>query len=138
MVFLRDEGSEFDAPLDKVWKLNQSEGEHSHPSLKNLTQGMEGEHPTLSYETKMLDGSWAKHKVRLSIFPPVGTVFETVEGPMKGSTSFQIYIPKGAKTGVTVIGDWKSAGVPDAQLQGAVLQFLDTVFNEDRANLAKM
>lgn len=138
MVFLSDEGSEFDAPLDKVWKLNQSEGEHNHPSLKNSTQGMEGEHPVLNYETKMPDGSWVKHKVRMSVFPPVGVVFETIEGPLKGSTSFQIYTPKGVKTGVTVVGDWQGAGIPDAQLQGAVRQFLETVFNEDRANLAKM
>jgi len=33
MVFIFDDGSTFKAPLDKVWKLNQSEGEHSHPSL---------------------------------------------------------------------------------------------------------
>ena len=138
MVFLKDEGSEFDAPLDKVWKLNQSEGQHSHPSLKNQTQGMEGEHPTLTYETMMPDCSLVKHKVRMSVFPPVGVVFETVEGPLKGSTSFQIYTPKGAKTGVMVVGDWKGSGIPDAQLQGAVMQFLETVFAEDRANLAKM
>jgi hypothetical protein len=92
----------------------------------------------LTYETMMPDGSMVKHKVRLSMFPPVGVVFETVEGPLKGSTSFQIYTPKGARTGVTVFGEWKSAGMPDAQLQGAVMQFLETVYSEDKANLAKM
>ena len=137
MVFLNDEGSEFDAPLDKVWKLNQSE-DHNHPSLKNPSQEMEGEHPILSYETQTPDGGWVKHKVRMSVFAPVGIVFETIEGPMKGSTSFQIYTPKGAKTGITVVGEWKATGIPDAQLQGAVKQFLETVFNEDRANLARM
>jgi len=137
MVFLNDEGSEFDAPLDKVWKLNQSE-DHSHPSLKNPSQEMEGEHPILSYETQTPDGGWVKHRVRMSVFPPVGIVFETIEGPMKGSTSFQIYTPKGSKTGITVVGAWGAGGIPDARRQGAVRQFLDTVFNEDRANLARM
>ena len=138
MVFIHDEGSEFRAPLDKVWKLNTTEGEHSHPSLRNSRSEMEGEHPILRYETQMPDGSWAKHKVRLTLLPPVGIAFETLEGPMAGSKSFQYYTPKGAKTGITVVGEWISQGVPDAAIKGAVLKFLETVFKEDQANLAKM
>src|SRR5580698_9740282 len=103
MVFINDEGSEFDAALDKVWKLNMSEGEHNHPSLKNSTSEMEGEHPILTYETQMPDGSWAKSKVRLTLFPPVGVAFENLEGPLAGSKSFQFYTPKGSKTGVTTV-----------------------------------
>src|ERR1700682_5631352 len=61
MVFFQDEGSEFDAPLDKMWKLNQSE-HHSHPSLKNPSTSTEGEHPILSYETQMPDGGWVKEQ----------------------------------------------------------------------------
>ena len=138
MVFVHDEGSKFDAPLDKVWKLNMSEGTHSHPSLRNAGSEMEGEHPILKYETQMPDGSWAKNKVRLTLLPPIGVAFETVEGPMAGSKSFQYYTPMGAKTGVTVVGEWISPGVPDAVIKAAVLKFLETVFNEDQANLAKM
>jgi len=138
MVFFKDEGSEFDAPLDKVWKLNQSEGDHSHPSLKNAEYTVEGEHPILSYETQMPDGSWVKNAVRMTILPPVGIAFENIEGPLKGSVSFQYYTPKGAKTGVTVVGEWKAAGVPDAQAYALGMKFLETVFNEDKANLAKM
>ena len=110
MVFIHDEGSEFRAPLDKVWKLNTTKGEHSHPSLRNSRSEMEGEHPILRYETQMPDGSWAKHKVRLTLLPPVGIAFETLEGPMAGSKSFQYYTPKGAKTGITVVGVSGPAG----------------------------
>jgi hypothetical protein len=138
MVFIHDEGSEFHATLDKVWKLNMSEGEHSHPSLRNSRSEMEGEHPILRYETQMPDGSWAKNKVRLTLLPPVGIAFETLEGPMAGSKSFQYYTPKGAKTGVTVVGEWVSPGAPEAVIRGAVLKFLETVFNEDQANIAKL
>jgi len=138
MVFIHDEGSEFNAPLAKVWKLNMSEGEHSHPSLRNMGSQMEGEHPVLTYETQMPDGSWARNKVRLTLLPPVGIAFETLEGPMAGSKSFQYSTPKGSKTSITVVGEWTSPGVPDGVIKGAVLEFLETVFNEDQANLAKM
>src|SRR5271169_4371806 len=139
MVFIIDDGSVFNAPIEKIWKLNSSEGAHSHPSLKNQVAGQDGEHPTLSYEIALPDGSWAKHKVRLTVLPPVAVVFETIEGPMAGSKSIQYYTPKGDKTGVTVVGNWTSAmGVPDAMLHQAVMGFLDTVFKEDQNNLAKM
>jgi len=138
MVFIIDEGSTFKAPIEKVWKLNMSEGNHSHPSLKNPSQEMDGEHPILSYETQMPDGSWAKNRVKMTLLPPVGIGFETLEGPMKGSTSFQFYTPKGNETAITVVGNWTANGVPEEVIRGAVLGFLDTVFKEDQANLSNM
>ena len=139
MVFIIDEGSVFNVPIEKVWKLNASEGAHNHASLKNLRGGQEGEHPTLSYETALPDGSWVKHKVRLTLFPPTGVVFETIECPLSGSKSIQDDTPKGDKTGVTVVGNWTSTmGIPDAMLRQSVMDFLDVVFKEDQSNLAKM
>ncbi len=138
MVFILDEGSVFKAPLDKIWKLNQSEGEHSHPSLRNMEAGQEGEHPVVSYETGMPDGTWAKNKVKLTVFPPLCVLYETVEGPMAGSRSVQYYTPKGNDTGVTVVGHWTAKGITDDQLRQAVMAFLDTVFKEDQINLTKM
>jgi len=138
MVFIFDEGSSFKAPIDKVWKLNQSQGEHSHPSLRNQSGEQQGENFILSYETQMPDGSWAKSKVKTTAFPPVGIAFETLEGPMAGSKSFQFYTPKGNETGVTVVGEYVSKGVPDAALKGAVLAFLGAVFDEDQKNLSTM
>jgi len=118
--------------------LNMSEGKHNHPILRNQNSTMEGEHPILIYETQMPNGSWAKNKLRMTLLPPVGIAFETLEGPMAGSKSFQYYTPKGSKTGITVVGEWKAAGMPDEAVKGAVLKFLETVFNEDQANLAKI
>jgi hypothetical protein len=138
MVFIFDEGSQFKAPLDKVWKLNQSEGEHSHPSLRNQKGEQQGEHFILSYETQMPDGSWASHKTRTTAYPPLGIAFETLEGPMAGSRSFQFYTPKGNETAVTVVGEFVSKGVPDPDLKNAVMAFLGTVFDEDQKNLALM
>jgi hypothetical protein len=138
MVFILDEGSVFKAPIDKVWKLNQSEGEHAHPSLRNMRAEQEGNNPLVSYETGMPDGTWVKHKVRLTTMPPLGMMFDTIEGPMAGSKSVQYYIPKGNETGVTVVGHWTAKGMTDDQVRKAVMGFLDTVFKEDQANLAKM
>ncbi len=138
MVFIHDEGSKFKAPLDKVWKLNQSEGQHDHPSLRNQKAEQEGDHMIISYETAMPDGTWAKNKSRMTAHPPLGIMFETLEGPMAGSKSFQYYTPKGKETGVTVVGEFTSKMIPESQLQKAVMAFLETVFNEDQKNLAKM
>ena len=138
MVFIFDEGSRFKAPLDKVWKLNESEGQHSHPSLRNSKGEMQGDHLILTYETKMKDGTWAKHKTRSTAFPPVGIVLETIEGPMAGSKSFQFYTPKGNETAVTVVGEFVSKGVPEGDLKNAVMAFLGTVFDEDQKNLTRM
>lgn len=138
MVFIIDEGSTFKAPIDKVWKLNMSEGNHSHPSLKNASSEMDGGHPILSYETLAPNGNWVQNRVKLSLLPPVGVSFETIEGPMTGSKSFQYYTPKGNETGVTVVGNWVSPGVSDELVRTTVIGFLETVFKEDQANLARM
>ena len=138
MVFIVAEGSTFKGPLDKVWTLNQSEGQHAHPSLRNQKAEMQGGSVILSYETAMPDGTWVKNKARTTAYPPLGIMFETLEGPLAGSKSFQYYTPKGKETGVTVVGEFTGKGMPDAVLKKAVMAFLETVFNEDQKNLAKM
>ncbi len=138
MVFILDEGSKFKAPLDKIWQLNQSEGQHDHPSLKNQKAEQQGSSVILSYETAMPDGTWVKNKSRMTALPPLGIAFETLEGPLAGSKSFQYYTPMGKETGVTVVGEFTSKMLPDAALKKATMTFLETVFNEDQKNLAKM
>lgn len=39
MAFITDEGSVFTTPMEKIWKLNASEEQHNHPSLKNIKVG---------------------------------------------------------------------------------------------------
>ncbi len=138
MVFVLDEGSKFKAPINKIWELNQSEGKHAHASLKNLKGEMQGGNVILSYETAMPDGTWVRNKTRNTPYAPLGMMIETIEGPMAGSKSFQYYTPMGNETGVTVVGEFVSKGVPDAVLKKAVMAFLTAVFEEDQKNLAKM
>jgi len=138
MVFILDYGSEFDAPISKVWALAQSEGKHNHPSQINSKVSMEGEHMILSFGSKMPDGSVAQQKIRVTALPPVGFVLETIDGPLAGTTLVQYYVPNGNKTGVVVVGDATSKVVPEAMLKGAVMQGLAVAFAEDVENLKQI
>ncbi len=139
MVFIEDAGSEFDAPLDVVWKLNQAHATDAakiHPNSRNNQMEMVNETTfVMSWEDVAPDGQIIKTKARGSMHAPLGTVFEILEGPLTGSQFFNYYTPKGDKTGVTVVGEFKSPIMPDGQLKDAVLAFLEKAFNEDSAYL---
>ncbi|MDA4118052.1 MAG: hypothetical protein OK455_06885, partial [Thaumarchaeota archaeon] len=137
-MFLLDEGSVFNGPLDKIWALNSSEGKHNHASLRNMTSEMDGERVVLTYEAKSLKGDWERHKVRLTFFPPVGTATEALEGPRAGSKSFQFYTPQGSKTAITVVGNFVRPGMSDSELKAEMLLFLENLFQEDQTNLVSM
>jgi hypothetical protein len=139
MVFIEDAGSEFDAPLDVVWKLNQAhatEAAKIHPQSRNNQMEMVNETTFISsWEEAAPDGKIVKIKAKGAIHAPLGVAFEILEGPLTGSKFYNYYIPKGGKTGVTVVGDFKSAIIPDEQLESVVLAFLEKAFNEDSAYL---
>ena len=138
MVFILDEGSEFKGPLDKVWKLAQSETEHKHSFQKNVTTTMEGENPIMSFDAQTPNGGWVKQTVKMTMFPPVGFASEYVDGDLAGSKLFEYFIPKGSKTGVVVVGEISSASLPDEMARKFVLKNLETAFNEDQENLKRV
>ncbi len=139
MVFIKDDGSEFKAPLQKVWALAQSEGVHKHSSQIDPQRSMDAGRVILSFGSKMPDGSLSKNTVRITPLPPLGMTIEYTDGPMTGTTLMQYYTPKGDKTGVTVIGDAKSTmPIPDDQLKSNVLKGLEVAFHEDEENLKKL
>jgi hypothetical protein len=133
MVYILDEGSEFDAPIEKVWQYLQSQS-HSHPSIKTLGREVEGNSVTLTSERNIL-GKTHKVKVKNTIFRPFGLVQEYLEGPFAGSKAFLYYIPKGNKTGVTIVGDYVMKDVDDDTVRRAVLTQAQIVFDEDNTNL---
>lgn len=139
MVFILDEGGVFEAPLEKIWKLNSSPTEHRHPSMKNMKVERTADPTTffLTWETEVR-GSTFKNKAKLIYLPPIGFAMDYVEGPLAGSKEFQYYIPKGNKTAITCVGEWKAAGFPDDQLRALVISSYDEAFREDQANLARM
>lgn len=134
MVYIMDEGSTFDAPIDKVWKYLSSD-QHRHPSIKLLNREANGNTVVLTSERNIM-GKTMLVKVKNTLYPPFGMVQEHIEGPLKGSRAFQYYIPKGDKTGVCVVGDYVMQGMNDEQsVRQAVLQQAQTVFDEDNSNL---
>jgi hypothetical protein len=136
MVYILDEGSAFDAPIDKVWKYLSSQ-DHMHPSIKVLNREMSGNVVTLTSE-RNIAGKTAVVKVRNTLYPPFGMVQEFLEGPLQGSKAFQYYIPKGDKTGVTVVGDYVMSGAPEQAVRDAVSTQAQRSFDEDNANLKAM
>ncbi|HYA10630.1 MAG TPA: hypothetical protein VEH10_03030 [Thermoplasmata archaeon] len=134
MVHVKDEGSTFDAPLDTVWKYLQMPEDHNrtHKSRNFRSKPLAENMMEMSWEANM-DGSWVPLRTRLTALPPVGVAIEMLEGPMAGSKFFNIYTPMGARTGITVVGEFTSKMIPPAQLEASVRGFLEQVYNEDAA-----
>jgi hypothetical protein len=137
MVFIADEGSVFDAPVDVVWKFLQSDTDHgeSHKGRRNLERKQINENTLMLSWEQDVGGQWIRLANRLTFHPPVGFFVEPLEGPMAGSKFFNYYVPKGDKTEVVVVGDWNSKMIPPAQLEKAVMENLEKVFHEDSAGL---
>jgi len=138
MVFIKDEGGYFKAPLDKVWKLVQlhsTELTKIHKGVKNLIT------ETLSETSEITtwdDENGVKIKAKLEVFAPIGLAIEFLEGPFAGSKFFNYYTPRGDTTGITVVGEFKSPSMSDEELKEAVIAFLEQGFNEDNAYLEKI
>jgi len=136
MVYLIDEGSVFDAPLEKIWRYMSSEG-HKHPSFKNVQREVNGNAVTITSERTLMDKP-VKIKVKHTLYPPFGYVTDHLEGATAGSRSFLYYTPKGDKTGVTVVGDFKIMGLDEKATKDAILAQMQITFDEDNANLKDM
>jgi len=141
MVFIVDAGSEYNAPIEKIWKLNQAhatDSEKIHPKTKNNKMELVNDTTAIASWDDVSQSPPTRIKMKFTNFAPLGMVAEALEGPMKGSKFFNYYTPNGNKTGVTVVGDFKSTVIPESQLKGAVLAFLEQAYNDDSAYLAKM
>lgn len=137
MVYLVDVGSEFDAPMDVVWRYAQAPEDHgaSHKGRRNVDRKQVNETTAVMSWEQDIDGHWVKMVNRLTFLPPVGFFIEPLEGPMAGSKFFTYYVPKGNKTQVNVVGEWTSKTIPAAQLEKAVMGNLEKVFSEDVAGI---
>jgi len=135
MVYVRDWGSVFDAPVDVVWEFVQSDTDHgnSHKGRRKFDRKQVNENTVILSWEQDIDGQWIPMSNRLTFHAPIGFFVEPIEGPMAGSKFFNYYVPKGAQTEVVVIGDWHSKMIPEAQLEKAVMANLEKVFNEDSA-----
>jgi hypothetical protein len=139
MAHIEDLGSNFDAPIETVWKFIDSPEDHgqSHHDRRNVEGGP---HPDggmrLSWEQNV-QGNWVKVVNHVTTFPPLAMMVHSVEGPLAGSKFLMYYRPNGAKTTVNVVGDFHSKMIPPAQLEQMVLASLETAFNEDSAAIKR-
>jgi len=74
-------------------------------------------------------------KIKATPMVPVGRTMEYLEGPLAGSKVISYYIPKGNKTGVTVVGEHVSKVIPENQIRAIVISQLEQSFREDTENL---
>lgn len=134
MVFLQDEGSVFEAPIDVVWEFvgsgNRHSEAHGHRAVKR--QRLADPSGVYSWE-QPFDGAPTRFTMRWTSFPPVGIAYEVLEGPFTGSKFLLYYTPMGRRTGVTVVGEFVSPSLPDGQVETAVRRFFATEFDQDRA-----
>jgi hypothetical protein len=144
MVFIEDSGSVFDAQLDMVWKLGEAhikEGNRIHPNTRNNNTEILNETTFINRWEQVDDakGQNIRMKIRGTMYYPLGIAFEILEGPFVDSKYFVYYIPiDNNKTGVTVVGDFKSNIIPEDKIKPIVLDFSERVFNEDVAYLKTM
>jgi hypothetical protein len=141
MVFILDDGAYFKAPLDKIWKLLEAHGADGpkiHPDDKNQKMEMAANNVMVAEWENVVEGRAVKTKVRFSLYPPLGTAGEFLEGPFAGSKFFNIYTPKNRRTYITVAGEWKSPSIPEDKLKKAVFSMLQKEFSEDVAYLKTM
>ena len=137
MVYILDEGSAFDAPIDKVWTYLKSD-EHRHDSLKMISREMASSNAVVITVERNLMGKTVRSKIKNTLYPPFGFVQEHLEGPTAGSRAFVYYIPKGNKTGVSVVGDYVVSGADEKTTKDAIMAQLQVSFDEDNANLKNM
>ncbi|MCI4342077.1 MAG: hypothetical protein L3K11_06890 [Thermoplasmata archaeon] len=135
MVHIRDEGSAFDVPVAEVWKLLTTPSVHLHKNRRNRQMKPEGENRLLLTQEQEIGGRWEKVTQRISMYPPLGMVIETLEGPLAGSNFITYYTPQDQSTGVTVVGEFVSPSLTTVELERAVHQFLEEVYREDSATL---
>lgn len=133
MVYIKDEGSVFDAPVDVVWQY-MMEGE-THDAQHKTTRNPKFEKlsdVTIIYSAERnFRGKWAPDRLRISTFPPVSIVTEWLEGPLAGSKLVYVYSPKGQKTGIDVYGEFTSKTLPPHEVEAAAREWLESEFNDD-------
>jgi hypothetical protein len=136
MVHIKDEGSQFDAPIEVVWKYLQatSHGE-AHGSSRNQQMTPISENSFFLSMEQNTNGNWVKVKNRITSLPPVALTIEVLEGPMAGSKIINVYTAKGKKTGIDVYGEFTSSQVPENQLEPTVRGFLGSMFDEDSVGI---
>jgi hypothetical protein len=133
MVYLKDEGSVFDAPIDFVWKYLYGGEAHdaAHKTTRNGSLKKYSDITFLYSSERLLRGKWSADRMRISMFPPISVVTEWLEGVLEGSKLVYVYSPQGKKTRVDVYGEFTSKSLPPSEIESAAKEFLEMEFAAD-------
>lgn len=138
MVFVRDEGSVFKAPLEDVWRFLDSGASHSeahgHAKVRRILHA--GQAGTYSWEQRF-EGRVSRFAMRWTSYWPLGLAYRVTKGPFRGSNFFLYYEPRGRFTGVTIVGDFASRTIPQSEIGPAVRRFFGREFEQDSAALKR-
>lgn len=133
MVYVRDEGSEFEAPIDFVWRYIF--GGEAHDSAHKTTRNPKFKQVsdiTIEYGSeRYLRGKWAPDRLRITMVEPISVTTEWLEGVLAGSKFVYVYSPRGAKTRIDVYGEFTSKTLPPDEVEAAAREFLETEFSAD-------
>ncbi|HZY70517.1 MAG TPA: hypothetical protein VFF67_06020 [Thermoplasmata archaeon] len=133
MVFVRDEGSTFDAPIDHVWKYIFDGAVHDavHKTARNSSFEKVSEITFIYSSERLLRGTWAPDKMRISMFQPVSVVTEWLDGVLAGSKVVYLYAPQGERTRIDAYGEFTSKVLGAEEVEATAREFLDTEFEAD-------
>jgi hypothetical protein len=138
MVFIFDDQSEFDAPIDKVWKFIRSHKDYPHTHHHNSKREQSGESSYISsYDFDLAGGRVININYRGTAYAPLGIGMDFIGGTFEGSKLFQYFTPIGTKTRVTIVGHLVSPTLSDDDLMKAFSEFGEIDFNEDEQILSK-
>ena len=142
MVFIVCQGNEFQGQLDKVWKLNQilmKEPAKVHQNAIDYNIESVNKNTIIQSWQTTIDNQITTNKMQFTTYHPLGVAVEILEGKLEGSKAFVYFTPKEETTGVTVVGNFKSATLSDDdQLRQEVSSMVENSFNEENAYLKKM
>ena len=133
MVYVRDEGSEFEAPIDFVWKYIFGGGDHdaAHKTTRN-PKFKQVSDITIEYGSeRFLRGKWAPDRLRITMVEPIAVTTEWLDGVLAGSKFVYVYSPRGEKTRIDVYGEFTSTTLSPDEIEAAAREFLESEFNAD-------
>jgi len=139
MVFVRDEGSVYNAPIEVVWKFLSFDTQHSSTHGQRNAVGKELSANSGEYSWDQdFEGASQRFAMRWTAFAPFGIAYEVLEGPFAESKFFVYYRPRGNKTRVTMVGDFVSPTIPPVRLETSVLGFFAKEFEQDSPAIAAL
>jgi len=141
LVHIRDEGGQFDASIETVWRYLNSGDMHGkvHTGSRNRQVQAVGDTTMMITAERDWNGNWVKEVSRVTVMPPLGVSTEILEGPLAGSRIFTVYSPEGLeRTRVDVFGEFRSPQLPPDQVEVAVRKWLEESYNQDAPALKAM